>query len=418
MLARALAVKFAVKFTTQMLRTLLLLAASTSTALLAQNRSVTLGPGYADDVYYSMNAGVVATVPTANWDLAFAVNPYSVTVRINDGSGLRLYNLQTSLANWASADTAGKMFSPLVNSEHDWSLGAFNRGATGHPNYGWGTYNPVTHDVIGNQVYALRWADGTVKKVAIESMTAMGVVSVRVANLDGSGQQTITASKSAFSGKQFGYLNLQTGQSLDREPALGTYDLVLGKYVSLLPGNVPYSVTGVRSAPGVRTVRATNVDTNNVDLNAWALQDSSAAAIGYDWKTFVMSTFSWNLADSTAYLVQPSASSPIYQIVFKTFGGSSTGSIGFAQREVSSLNHAEPAQIRVVAYPNPGRGTLNVDLKADAEVKLLTLDGRLCYSWNGTAGTNSWSTASLPAGSYVILVLDPAQPTAIRWQCL
>ncbi len=393
----------------------LCLAAS---GLLAQNRSVAMGPSYANDVFYALDNGTVATAPASNWDLAFAIDAFDVTVRTNDGKGLRLFDLQTSLSDWATADTSGKMNNPLVNSEHDWSLGAFNYGATGHPNYGWGTYNSITHDVVGTKVYALRWADGSVKKVAIESMLANGTVNVRVANLDGSSQQTLTASKGSFAGKKFGYFDLLAGTSLDREPAANQYDLIFGKYVSMLPGNVPYAVTGVRTKDGVWSVKAQGVDTNSVDLNLFALQDTSAAAIGYDWKTFVMTTFSWNLADSTAYLVQSTPTSPIYQLVFKTFGGASSGSVGFSQRMVSSLGMGDASSPEVVVYPNPGQDRLNVKLQSASVVRLTALDGREVRNWMGSAGLNTWSTAGLPAGMYVLQVRNAKDQTAtLRWQC-
>lgn len=412
-----LAVRFAPQFTETMNKLVLLILGLSPAVLSAQNRSVSLGPSYGNDVFYSLDSGVVGTAPASNWDLAFAVDAFDVTVRINDGKGLRLYDLQTALTDWSTADTAGKMTTPLANSEHEWTLGAFNYGATGHPNYGWGTYNQITHDVIGTKVYALRWADGSVKKVAIEAMAANGTVTVRVANLDGSGLQTITTSKGSYAGKKFGYIDLLNATSLDREPLAGRYDLIFGKYVALLPGNVLYPVTGVRTKAGVLSAKARNVDTNSVDPSLYLLQDTSAASIGYDWKSFAMSTFSWILADSTAYLVQPSVSSPIYQIVFKTFGGSSTGEVGFSQRIVSALSAPELAQSKVLIYPNPGHETLNLSIESNSEVRLLDLHGRLVRTWYAAAGTNSWSVADVPTGTYLIEVSNGLQSATLRWQC-
>lgn len=401
----------------KIIKLVLLILGLNSAVLSAQNRSVALGPMYSSDAYYSLDSGVIGTAPASNWDLAFAVNAFDVTVRINDGKGLRLFDLQASMTNWSSADTAGKMTTPLVNSEHDWTLGAFNYGATGHPNYGWGTYNSITHDVVGTKVYALRWADGSVKKIAIEKMAANGDVTVRLANLDGSSLQTITTSKGSFAGKKFGYIDLLNATSLDREPASARYDLVFGKYVSMLPGNMPYPVTGVRTKAGVLSAMVANVDTNSINPSLYPLQDTSAAVIGYDWKTFAMSTFSWILADSTAYLVQPSSNSPIYQIVFKTFGGSSTGEVGFSQRIISSLNTVEYAASSVVAYPNPGHGKLNLNIDSDSEVRILDLHGRTLRTWNAVAGTNTWSVADIPVGTYIIVVSNDPHIVTLRWQC-
>ena len=389
--------------------------------MLSQNQSVSLGSGYANDVFYSMENGVVGTASGADWDIALTAESMNVAVRINGGHGVKLYDLQSTLADWATADTAGKMSSQYFNDEHDWSVGAFNQGATGGMNYGWGDYNTSTHNVEGSRVFAMTWSDGTLKKVAIESMSAGGNWTVRVSDLADSTWSTLTASKSSYSGKKFLYMNLRQDSVLDREPAASTYDLIFGKYIAQLGGGMTYPVTGVRTKSGVFSAKVAGVDTLNVDVTANPLNDTSAVTIGYDWKSFSMSTFSWALADSTAYLIQPDVASPIYQVVFKSFDGSSTGNLTFSQRIVSALSQEEWVSApRFMAYPTPSMGQLTVASELSGELSICSMSGLTVHRQNIVSGVNEIvGLQGLPVGTYIIQAqLSDGSSHVTRWQCL
>ena len=60
-----------------------------SSLLCAQTSHIlTQGSDYQNDVFFSLENGVVSEVPGTNWDLAFDVtNPFSASIRINDGHG-------------------------------------------------------------------------------------------------------------------------------------------------------------------------------------------------------------------------------------------------------------------------------------------------------------------------------------------
>ncbi len=128
--------------------------------------SVVMGPGYANDIYYSFEDGVVASVPRANWDIGFHTTLWTAAIITNGAAGVNLYTYPNSdTTGWSAVDTAGLGFWPILyDSEELWEDGAFTRNATGHPDYGWGKYNPITHDVVGDSIYLLQTLDGTYQK--------------------------------------------------------------------------------------------------------------------------------------------------------------------------------------------------------------------------------------------------------------
>ena len=71
-----------------------------TTGLFAQEeKEVTTGAGYANDVYYSLENGNVDTVARNNWDLGFTTSNFSVSILANTTSGVEVYT-------WPAGDTA------------------------------------------------------------------------------------------------------------------------------------------------------------------------------------------------------------------------------------------------------------------------------------------------------------------------
>ena len=108
--------------------------------------SATMGAGYANDVYYSLDNGTVATPAAANWDIAFYTNTWSAGIITNDGRSVTLWAYPTAdTSGYATLDTTGlSTWPPLYNSTESWENGAFNRNSKNHPDYGWGIYNVIT----------------------------------------------------------------------------------------------------------------------------------------------------------------------------------------------------------------------------------------------------------------------------------
>ncbi|MEI6175058.1 MAG: hypothetical protein WCR01_15035 [Bacteroidota bacterium] len=131
--------------------------------------SVVMSAGYANEVYYSMENGIIQTSPRATWDISFRTSKRSSSILTNDGAGVVLYTYpKADTAGWASVDTAGlSSWQPMYNDPTDWENGAFSRNAKGHPDYGWGIYNDVTHDLTGDSLFVIKLRDGSFKKLRI-----------------------------------------------------------------------------------------------------------------------------------------------------------------------------------------------------------------------------------------------------------
>lgn len=93
----------------------------------AQNGAVvSMGAGYTNNVYYSLQDGFVAEVANTSWDVAFTTDLFDASIQINASAGIEVFIASNDLADWSSVDTAGIFNSALYNSTSDWALGAFN----------------------------------------------------------------------------------------------------------------------------------------------------------------------------------------------------------------------------------------------------------------------------------------------------
>lgn len=295
--------------------------------------TVSMGANYADDVFYSLSDGIVATEARDNWDIAFGTEARSSSIITNAAGGVELYVYPTD-GTWTwgdPVDTTGiSGWNPLWNSQETWEDGAFSRNATGHPNYGWGEYDAVTHDVIGVTLYVIKLSDGSYKQIFIDQKHSVdNIYDFRFANLDGTGEQLVHLDLSMYTDKNFLYYSLVNNQEVDREPLSSSWDLLFTRYYS---EDIYYFVTGVLSNINTQVAEVTGVDPESAVFNEGDLSDN-ISTIGYDWKSFDMSTFSYNVVDSLTYFVKTPAEK-VYKVVFTGFEGSSTGNITLEKTEV------------------------------------------------------------------------------------
>ena len=84
--------------------------------------SISMGAGYADEVFYSLENGVLKTSPRSSWDIAFSTDPMSSTILVNEGYGIELYTYPSGdQAAWDDVDTTGISDWPLMyNSDTSW----------------------------------------------------------------------------------------------------------------------------------------------------------------------------------------------------------------------------------------------------------------------------------------------------------
>ncbi|HTF05802.1 MAG TPA: T9SS type A sorting domain-containing protein [Bacteroidia bacterium] len=375
--------------------------------------TVSLGAGYANQKWYSLQNDEQGSAPKNNWDIAFECAPYGTSILINSVTGTKLWLYATGdTATWNTLDTTGMAATwPLkYNSDTSWYFGAFSQPQTSQYDLGWGIYNPITHFVDGDSLYVIKLANNSYRKIWIKQLNS-GSFIFRYGTLDNSFDTTVTVQKSTFSGDLFGYYSLQNNAELDREPAQTSWDILFTQYTTFLP--TPYGVTGVLSNNGVLVAQAVPVD---VTTNDWWSQTfvTPINEIGYDWKTLNMSTFQYDITDSLVYFVQDQAGD-IWKVIFTGFGGSANGNYMFSKEKISStgFNDGEHQQ-SFGLYPNPavnGSATVVTTLGASQEGTVTATDitGKVIHTeqlqgaglQQTTLNTSTWSP-----GIYFITVLS------------
>ncbi|MCP4911153.1 MAG: T9SS type A sorting domain-containing protein [Bacteroidetes bacterium] len=375
--------------------------------------TLSMNPGYASDIFYSMSQGEVLNTPRAGWDMAFYTSAFSAGIIINEGSGVELYaypNGDTSA--WSSMDTTGlSSWTPLYNSPTDWEDGAFNRTSQGHPDYGWGVYNMITHSIVGDSLFVIKTEDGSFKKLwIVDKISVDNLYNIRFADLDGANQVDQSIDVKPFISKNFIYYSITNDELLDREPS-ESWDILFTKYIDLTTNSsgelVEYLVTGVTSNIGLHANKFTGV---GPDFDDWISKpfDSLKNTIGYDWKSFDMQTFSWVVDDSIAFFVKDD-NDDVYKLVFTYWQGSSTGVFAMNKSIVSSssIQYDVISMNNLTIYPNPSVGYVNVKVANNdnfkGQVVLTDISGRMVYE-SEINGNHQINTSGFNTGMYFITV--------------
>ncbi len=390
----------------------LLATALSSTAILAQT-TVTTGPGNTQQTYYSLQNGVVGTGALADWDIAFEITGFTGSILANTAKGMLVYKAPYTVAQWTAVDTIGMAatWTKSFNSETLWTAGAFNQGLSADPfDLGWGVYNMITHQVVGDSVFVIKLADASYRKLRIDGLTT-GTYSFTWAEIDGANEGTATLAKSAFTGKNFGYFSFVTGTNVDPEPPTASWDLLFTKYTSIInaPAPTPYGVAGVLQNKNIDALQIDGVDPAVADWTS-APFDTTINIIGYDWKIFNNTTFQYEYPVDRTYFVKDQAGN-IWKLVFTAYGGGATGDMTFNQDLVSATAVDEISSTdRLIVYPNPvvnGNATLVIDANVDlANLTIHDVNGKLVSGikltgLNGLAQRNV-DVSGLPAGIYVL----------------
>ena len=356
------------------------------------NDTVEMGASYANDVFYSMANGVVKTETRANWEIAFYTNRWSAGITINDGNGVMLYTYPLGdVSAWNSIDISNiDNWVNLVNSDTVWEDGAFNRNSLGHPDYGWGVYNTINHDVVGDSIYIVKLANGNLKKLFIERKSSVNnTFYFKYADIDGANEVNEVVDVTPFQDtRMFVYYSLMLQMVVDREPDINSWDLMFSRYSGIVFDNTGapsnYVVVGITSNNEVGVAKHHPV---TVDFSNWTSKpfEYFRTPIGHDWKEFNMSLFQWTIEDSLVYFVE-TLQGDIYKFYPEYFSGSGAGKTGFVKELISLVSVGElynSAQALEV-YPNPAINSISLKLNQEVgktvEVHMFDLTGKLIYS--------------------------------------
>lgn len=367
--------------------------------------------GYTHQSYYSMSNGEVANVINTDWDIAFEADAFGVGIRINGQIGTQLFMFPDgSTSDWDDVDTTDmNEWQRLYDADTYWYEGAFNRNldAGNAFDYGWGIYNPITHQVIGDSLYVIKLSDNSYRKLWIESMIN-NEYAFKFADVDGENETSVTIDKGLYSSKNFVYYSFQTEEIIDREPDIDTYDLVFTKYEGVYSPGVYYNVTGGLHNKGVRVAQADDVNTSDAIWSQFPLKDT-ISTIGWDWKVFNNSTFAYDIIADRCYFVED-LDSNIWKITFTSFAGSSTGEIGFTKEQVGTVGIDEQESINAYAiFPNPAENDfVNVQFNSSSKevmLNIIDLTGKLVYTdifYNQNNQNQQLNISDLNPGLYII----------------
>lgn len=389
--------------------------------------SIQTGPSYGNDVYYSLANGQVKTTSTSEWNLALGIGTFNVAIRANTAGNNALVG-QTLIyekpgkdtTQWGTFDTTGyNTWAKLDNSDEDWEMGALNQSSTEQFDYGWGQYNSSTHVITGHRLYFAivdTGASNLYKKIWVVNKT-LGVWKIKIANVDGSDEKTITVASSTYSTKNFVYLSLVTGDVIDREPAKTDWDFVLTRYNAYQPvQQVYYPSVGILTNMGVTSSEVRNKANSATVLADTVPFSSNISIIGADWKQLNMSTFAFDVVDSLTYFVK-NANNEYWKLVFTKFLSGSNATTGTGRAVFNKLDvtpavgllNKAAAVNNLVIYPNPANSNISVSFNTVAPtstVSIMDLSGRLVLQQQATEGNLNINVSAISKGLYLLQVVN------------
>lgn len=378
---------------------------------------VNTSAGNSGQEYYSLQNGTISNPSLAQWDLAFETSGITGSILVNTAKGIQVYKAPYALADWAILDTTGlaASWTPQQNSETNWSSGALNQGLTSNPfDLGWGIYNMVTHNITGDSLFVLKLADGSWKKLRIDGYaSATNAFTFTWANLDGGAEQVGSIVRGDYSTMNFGYYSLESNSPLAQEPDASTWDLVFTKYLGFVtqPAEGFYPVVGCFQNRDIQTLQVDGVPSASASWSDGTFSED-INVIGFDWKSFNMTTFMWEYAQDRTYFVQDRDGN-IWKLIFSEYGGSAAGTITFTQELVSATGVNEyGTNGSATVFPNPSNGgEVNVllDIPAnEAQLTITAINGKVVQSQKLT-GINpltvrSLDVSSLTSGVYLLRI--------------
>lgn len=375
--------------------------------------SVSVGAGYVNESYYSLQDGEVVNSANNTWDLAFESGNFGSAIRVNRLTETYVY--PGSILDWETLDTAGIADWLMgYNSDETWSLGALNAPAdlSDEKDLGWGIYNTTTHITEGCRIFVLKLQSGKYKKLLIETLGG-GIFKFKSSALDNSDLEISEIVKAAYSSKNFIHFSLESNEIVSREPAKEAWDLVFSNYHSeLLPG-VFYGVTGVLSNRGVKVLQVDGVPTDDASFDAPFSETINT--IGHDWKTINMDTYLYDIPEDLTYFIFTKPGD-VWKVIFTGFKGSSNGKIYFTKQLMSTASIIENEKVEVNVYPNPTTNFVTITAISDMDhVNIYNLNGQLVYQTINTPLNHVIIDVSdLKAGNYIVEAVLTNQAAVVK----
>lgn len=370
-----------------LLITALLLVGNQYSKAQMTSETVSIGAGYANETWYSLENGDQGSKLANAWDLSFDLSGFGTSIRANNGNGVLIYPYPNGdITDWNNVDTTGLIgWTPNYNDETTWFNGALDKNVNPNDPFdvGWGIYDMNTHIISGDSIFIVKLMDDSYRKLRIDNM-ASGAFNITHANLDGTNEVQATINKADYQGKLFGYYSIQNEETVDHEPVtVENWDLFFGKYTGFIP--TPYNLTGIIAGPNTEVVQIDGV-TDVANYNDWGAETftTDISTIGADWKEFEFSTMSYVVVNDRVYFVKTQAGD-VWKVIPTGFGGNSNGNFEFTKEKISALSTDENGlpNAEVLVYPNPASESvsllLNNMISNSTVVEIMNMEGRLMY---------------------------------------
>ncbi|MFN8298838.1 MAG: HmuY family protein [Chitinophagales bacterium] len=284
----------------------------------AQTGIVDMGPGYADQFFFSLATNsVVSTNSRMAYDLMFECKQGRYYVWLNTAKFMSVYKTdKTDFAQVTSADTS--------NLSWKYELGAFEDDSNAIGKW-WDSLTPLP--VSNNRVYLVFLgldAEGNSLgciKLKINGFSADNY-SISYAAIDDAVGTTHQIAKDDT--RNYSYFTFNNGGSVvNIEPDKSTWDLCFTRYTEVFyePYYLPYEVTGVLSNPdrvGAYMDSTINFDSFTIADFQPALLSFKRDAVGYKWKRFTIGGSGYAVLRDWSFFIKADEER-FYKLHFVTF---------------------------------------------------------------------------------------------------
>ena len=382
--------------------------------------NLTTGPQYSNRVFFDLSSNNIVSQPATGWDIAFYRNSaMDFGVKVNDATSVVTYQVSADPAAFDTVTPADKANwgEPLYNPDQTERIqdGSFDSATllpAGGLNYGWGSYDLVSHKVLGKVVFMLEYGSTYYKFFISEYF---GGYTFKYAKWNGTSWDA-TQTRTIANGTDdafFNYFSFDTGAKVPNlEPAKANWDLMFTRYYTFYANIMMYKLSGVIQSPNV-TVAKVQPETqavSTVNAPAAAAYSKNITTIGHSWKPT-----SGVYTDLVYYIKE---GSKYYRLYFTSNGGATTGNMYFKYKDITALMSVADFGKKGAfgIYPNPTKEDKKINILFDIKeaaskngnVEIFDFSGKKVYE-TSIANKSGFSTHEvdlnrLSSGAYLVKI--------------
>lgn len=381
---------------------------------------LTMGPSYQNQVFFNLANENTKSQLASQWDVAFYRNSImDMGIKVNDAKDIKVYQVSATPSAFDNIDLSQKATwgNPLFNPDLTNRIqeGAFDTATllpSGQFNFGWGSYDMVTHIITGKVSFVLEYGDGTYYKFFINQF--QGGYSFKYAKWNGTSWDT-TQTKTVANGSDdalFNYFSFESGEKVNNiEPAKNDWNFMLTRYYTFYNNVMMYRMSGIIQNPNIKVAKIQSETQASSTFSAPASTAYSdvITSIGHSWKptSGVHSDVVYYIKDANNY----------YRLYFTENGGATTGNVSFKYKNITSelgvTDLGKKASFGV--YPNPisnKKATILFDVKENANsngtAEIYDLTGKKVFetklSKQNGLQQQDLNLSNLNAGTYLLKI--------------